>query len=376
MTMRPDSNSNIKRYARQTALPEIGSAGQKKLGAARVLCVGAGGLGSPALQYLAGAGIGTLGIVDGDRVDISNLHRQTLFDTRDEGQPKASTAAQKLRDVNPDITIQAYDEELTDKNALALFAGYDVILDGTDNFAAKFLINDAAVHLGKPVVQGAIDAFEGRVAVFGLAGGACYRCLHPAPPKTRIGNCAENGVMGALAGIVGAAQALEAVKIILGHASLAPLSGRLWMIDARTMSTSILSVKKNRNCPACAAPAQITLEYAPAACSAADIACAAADIACAAADIDWAAAESLRGAALFDVREAEEWRLGHVPGAKHLPLSALRENPSLLPVSGAPCVLYCQRGQRSRAAAEILGRAGHKNVYSVKGGYEAWAQRA
>ncbi|MFH1157329.1 MAG: HesA/MoeB/ThiF family protein [Pseudomonadota bacterium] len=239
------------RYSRQTLLPEIGDAGQERLAAARVLVVGAGGLGCPVLQYLAGAGIGTIGIIDPDTVDISNLQRQTLYKTEDAGSLKASLAKERLLQLNPGITMNAYPEELTDKNAPELFSGYDVIVDATDNFAAKFLIGDTAVKTGKPVVYGSVQGFDGQVSVFDAARGPCYRCLHPRLPTAPLPNRSEARVIGAMAGIVGSVQAMEAIKLVVNDSSFHPLIGKLWMVNALTMETNVISIPKRRNCPAC-----------------------------------------------------------------------------------------------------------------------------
>lgn len=351
------------RYSRQTILSEIGTAGQEKLSAARALVVGAGGLGCPALLYLAGAGIGTIGIADFDRVDESNLQRQVLFTAGDCGAPKATAAKVHLSALNPGIAIHAYDEELTDRNADGLLSGYDLVIDGTDNFAAKFLINDVAVKLGKPVIYGAIQGFEAQISVFSYNGGPCYRCLHPQEPQAQIMNCAENGIIGAVAGIAGTMQAMEAIKIIVEHESFKPLSGRLWMMDAKTMEVNVVNVSRSKNCPVCSLPpAEIVLKYASPVCTAAQVK----EITC-----EEAAAMN---APFLDVREKEEWEAGHIDGARHMPLSSLKENPYLFrPFSAkTPCILYCQRGRRSAAAAEILLRAGFTGLYSMAGGYEAW----
>ena len=356
--------SEATRYARQTVLPEIGPQGQAKLAAARILVVGAGGLGCPALLYLAGAGIGTLGIVDFDAVSISNLPRQILFTDQDEGRSKAAIAKARLEAMNPHIVINAHDEELTERNVVGLFSGYDIIVDGTDNFAAKFLINDAAVKLGKPVVYGALQGFEAQVSVFDAAHGPCYRCLYPQPPKAIIMNCAQAGVIGALAGLAGTMQAMEGIKLIVAHESFLPLIGRLWMIDAHTMETNVLNIKKRAGCPVCSRPAsEIIPCYASPACAACD---AVTEIRC---------EDVLPDDVVFiDVREREEWETGRIEGAEHMPLSVLQKNPEIFASAsiGKTCVLYCQRGLRSRKAAEILFRAGFTGMVSLKGGYEAW----
>lgn len=351
------------RYRRQTVLSEIGPEGQKKLSLARVLVIGAGGLGCPALLYLAGAGVGTIGIVDFDRVDISNLQRQVLFQTDDEGKSKALAGQDRILALNPDISVNAYNEELTDKNAPGLFSGYDLIIDGTDNFATKFLINDVAVKLGKPVIYGAIQGFDGQVSVFNAPQGPCYRCLHPQEPQAEIMNCAEAGVIGALAGIIGTIQAMEAIKQIVGHKDFNGLAGRLFMIDSRTMEANALKLSKRKDCPTCSRPAaEITPQYASPVCAAHIVS----EICCNDPIPD--------GAVFIDVRERDEWDSGHIENASHLPLSALQKNTDLfLPLKNKGCcVIYCQKGGRSKKAAEMLLQAGFTDIYSLKGGYEAW----
>lgn len=352
------------RFSRQMILPEIGAAGQARLSAARVLVVGAGGLGCPVLQYLVGAGVGTIGIIDHDRVDITNLHRQILFSTDDAGTSKALAARDRLHALNPDITLHAHDAELTDKNAPGLFAGYDIIVDGTDNFAARYLINDVAVKLGKPVVYAAIQGFDGQVSVFDAAHGPCYRCLFPQPPRGAVPGCAESGVIGALAGIVGTVQAMEVIKLIVGHDSFRPLRCLLWMIDSKTMETNLLTVPKRGDCPVCSRPAdEILPHYASPVCS----------LAATVRDVECCDLMAMADAVMIDVREQDEWNQGHIEGACHIPLSALKHNPEIFsPHRKNPCILYCQRGMRSRMAAEILLGAGFSDLYSLKGGYEMW----
>jgi adenylyltransferase/sulfurtransferase len=355
------------RYHRQEILDEIGITGQAKLSSARVLVVGAGGLGCPVLLYLAGAGIGTLGVIDPDCIDISNLQRQVLYTTADAEKPKATVAAERLLQLNPDIKVNAYAEELTDKNAVGLFSDYDIIVDGTDNFTAKFLINDAAVKTGKPVVYGALQSFDGQVAIFDAARGACYRCLHPAPPQGIILNCAEAGVIGALAGIIGTVQAMEVIKLVVGHPSFQSLIGRLWMIDTRTMQTRTLNIPKQKSCSVCAKPpTEIILQNYSSVCSMATVE-----------EITCAELEELVDSVMIDVRELSEWAAGHIKGATHLPLSLLRQNLNSFtpPENGKTCIIYCQKGGRSKQAAEILLRAGFNNIRSLKGGYEDFCAR-
>lgn len=352
------------RYHRQEILPEIGAVGQAKLLAARVLVVGAGGLGCPVLQYLAGAGVGTLGIVDHDSVDISNLQRQVLYGVEDQGKLKAIVAKERLLRLNPDITVNAYAEELTERNVLSLFSAYDIIVDGTDNFAAKFLINDAAIKAMRPVVYGAIQGFEAQVTVFDAQRGPCYRCLHPQPPQGVVFNCAEAGVVGALAGVAGTVQAMEVIKLIVGHESFLPLIGRLWMMETRTMEMHILNLPKQENCPVCSKEApEVTLQNYSPVCSVT-----------VAEEVDCRNADALADALLVDVRELSEWEAGHIEGAQHLPLSILQKNTEVFtpPKDGKVCVLYCQKGMRSSKAAAMLMATGFSNIRTMRGGYEAW----
>ena len=356
-----ESMNQKDRYSRQTIMPEIGSAGQERLSAAKVLVVGAGGLGCPVLQYLAGAGIGTIGIVDFDTVDVSNLQRQTLYKTDDAGLLKATVAKERLLQLNPDIVVNAYPDELTEKNVVGLFSVYDIIVDGTDNFSAKFLINDTAVKTGKTVVYGAIQSFDGQVSVFDATRGPCYRCLHPQPPEGVVLNCAEAGVIGALAGIVGTVQAMEVIKLVVHDTSFRPLIGKLWRVDARTMETNIINIPKRQNCPICSkAAAEIILQSSSPVCFSAM-----------AQEVD---CHDLEDAVLIDVRELSEWAAGHIEGALHLPLSVLQKKPSTFtpPANSKRCILYCQRGMRSKQAVEMLLNAGYQDISSLKGGYEAY----
>jgi adenylyltransferase/sulfurtransferase len=353
-------NESLKRYKRQMTLPEFGPDGQDRLLKAGILCVGAGGLGAPALLYLAAAGVGRIGIIDRDRVDESNLQRQILFATRDIGQPKVKAAAERLTSLNPGIRIETYDEELDARSASRLFPLYDIILDGTDNFETKFLINDAALKFGKPWIYGAIQGFDGQVSVFNHAGGACYRCFQPATPKSRIMNCAEAGVIGAIAGLVGTAQAMQAIQMIVGHDSFAPLSSKLWLLDARTMQVQTLSLKKNENCPACAAaPEDISLSYVHSSCFNG-------------AEISVASLKERGECLLMDVREPDEWERGSIEGALLWPLSRLMkgEMPDLQ--KDAKIVLYCQKGARSLQALYLMQEQGFTQAASLSGGYEAY----
>ena len=348
------------RYGRQAVLPEIGAAGQEKLSRAAVLCIGAGGLGCPALLYLAAAGIGRIGIVDFDTVDETNLQRQVLFTMNQVGMNKARAAAERLQALNPEIVIEPHETELTDKNALTLFKNYDVIIDGTDNFAAKFLINDAALKSAKPFVYASILGFEGQLAVFGAPGGPCYRCLFPAPPHTHIPSCAEAGVIGAIAGILGAAQAMEAIKLVLENDSLSPLAGKLWIIDLRTMETRLLSLARDPHCPACSKnPEDIALIYNSPVCGAIS-------------EITPQQARASTSALIIDVREQQEWDAGHIENARLVPLSQLAQG--FVPELPKNCeiIIHCQKGKRGLQAAQILKARGYSNVSNLQGGYEAW----
>lgn len=352
--------SENNRYSRQIVLPEIGVEGQEKLSRASVLCIGAGGLGCPALLYLAAAGVGRIGIVDYDTVDETNLQRQILFTMEQVGRNKAEAAKERLQALNPDIEIETYPFELTDKNAEELFQSYDIIIDGTDNFAAKFLINDAAVKCGKPFIYGSILGFDGQLSVFGAPSGPCYRCLFPETPKGYVANCAEAGVIGAVAGIIGTAQTMEAIKVIVGHASFRSLSGKLWAIDLRTMENRLLSLSKNPDCPVCSKPRKdITLQYSSPVCG----------------FISEVTPQQVReneAALIIDVREHEEWDTGHIKNARHIPLSALAQGD--IPDLPTDCeiILHCQKGKRGLQAAEILRAQGYLNVSNMAGGYEAW----
>lgn len=353
------------RYARQRVLPEISDAGQAALAAARILVVGAGGLGSPALLYLtaAGAGLkeagGCLGIIDDDTVDLSNLQRQILFTESDQAQSKAKTAADRLQRLNSATDLRTFETRLTTDNILNVFADFDIIVDGSDNFDTKYLINDAAVHLGLPVIYGSILGFEGQAAVFWAKEGPCYRCVYPQPPETHIPNCAEAGTLGGIAGMVGSIQAVEACKLALGleHCrthDLEPLIGQLFLADARNWDTQTLAIEKRADCPVCSLPAhEVRLPQARAQ-------------ACADSTSPQAATMTLNDLqglfesgipfVLLDVREPQEWANGHLEGALHIPLGRLLVAPETLDALNRqePLVIYCQHGMRSARAVSYL----------------------
>lgn len=348
------------RYKRQITLPEIGLDGQENIARARVLCVGAGGLGSPALLYLAAAGVGHIGIIDFDRVDESNLQRQVLFTTDGVGQPKAVQAKERLHALNPDIEITVYDDELNAENTPDLFQAYDIILDGTDNFETKFLINDAAVKYNKPWIYGAIQGFDGQASVFDAQTGPCYRCLYPEKPTARIANCAEAGVIGAVAGLIGVTQALQVIQLVTGHESFEPLIGKLWTLDTKTMQTRILNIPKNPDCPACSKKRDdVVLAYSSPVCGFVP-------------ELTPLQACGRSNSCLIDVREKEEWDQGHIDGAQLWPLSKIMAGDLPDLPQETEIILHCQKGMRSLQAAQILKVQGYLDVYSMSGGYEAW----
>lgn len=358
------------RYSRQTILPEIGSGGQAALSRASVLCIGAGGLGTPALLYLAAAGIGRITIVDDDRVDESNLQRQILFTTDDIGRGKAEAARGRLCRLNPGIEIKAISRRLDAVLAAHLVPQHDMILDGSDNFETRFLINDAAMKYGRPWVYGAIQGFDGQVAVFTPGqGGACYRCLCPDMPRARITNCAESGVLGAAVGMIGLTQALQVIQMIVGGDGFMPLRGRMWVVDTRTMQGRTLSIPPRRGCR-CAQVGRddvVLRDYTPHSCA-----------------TESSIAEILPGdlpekantALILDVREAQECAGGMIDGALHCPLSALRDGfvPPL--PRDRDIILYCHSGTRSLEAGRILRVAGYTRLLNLGGGYAAYRAKA
>ena len=349
------------RYARQMVLPEMGEQGQEKLLGASVLCVGAGGLGSPALLYLAAAGIGRIGIMDDDVVDESNLQRQVLFTTSDVGASKAQVAKKRLLDLNPHIDITAYTERLTDVNCADIVPHYDMILDGTDNFASKFLINDAGVKYGKPIVYGAIQGFEGQVSLFNAHGCGCYRCLYPEPPTGHVPNCAEAGVIGSVAGMIGTIQALQIIQHTVGHNDFETLAGKLWLLDMKTMQTRQLSIPKNPNCPTCSQNSDaIQLQYTAPLCAVVQTV-SPADVVPRQDDV-----------VILDVREQSEWDDGHIDGAMHHPLSILMDG--VFPDIGmdVDMIVHCQKQIRSEKALALLQQEGYTRVRVLEGGYESW----
>ena len=358
------------RYSRHLLLPGVGSDGQRRLKAARVLVVGAGGLGSPSAMYLAAAGVGTIGLVDFDVVDLSNLQRQIIHDTAAIGRPKLESAETRLRAINPAVTIRTFATRLTSGNALGILSLFDIILDGSDNFPTRYLVNDACVLLGKPYVYASILRFDGQVSLFSAKEGPCYRCLFAEPPPAGlVPGCAEGGVLGVLPGIVGSIQALEAIKWILSIGET--LQGRLLLLDALTMKTREIRLRKDPACPACGiSPSITTLIDYDAFCGMTPASYMDLEVSPAALQGELAGGRPLL---LLDVREPYEWQIGHIEGARHLPLGELRARLGELDAQG-PIVTYCHHGMRSLQAAELLRAAGFASVRSLAGGIDAWAR--
>ena len=369
------SKEEVLRYSRHLIMPEVGMEGQLKLKAAKVLCIGTGGLGAPLGVYLAAAGVGRIGLVDFDTVDLTNLQRQILFSTSDVGRPKIEAAADRLRGLNPDIQIDTFETRLTSENALELFRDYDLIVDGTDNFPTRYLVNDACVLLGKQNVYGSIFRFEGQVTVFGAPGGPCYRCLYPEPPPPGlVPSCAEGGVLGVLPGIVGSIQAAETLKLIIGKGE--PLIGRLLLFDALAMRFRELKLRKNPECPVCGAHPTVTklIDYAEFCGIRGEEAPAPQTT------VPEIAARELkarldRGDDLFilDVREPHEYQICNL-GGYLIPLNDLPKRVNELD-SSREIVVHCKMGGRSAKAVAFLQQSGFTKVHNLAGGITAWSDR-
>jgi sulfur-carrier protein adenylyltransferase/sulfurtransferase len=373
------SNDEIARYSRHLLLPEVGLEGQQKLKAAKVLCVGTGGLGSPLALYLAAAGIGTLGLVDFDVVDESNLQRQIIHSTKDVGRPKIDSAAEKLKALNPHMTIVKHETMLTSANALEIIRDYDIVADGTDNFPTRYLVNDACVLTGKPNAYGSIFRFEGQASVFATKEGPCYRCLYPEPPPPGlVPSCAEGGVLGILPGLVGVIQATEVIKLILGKGE--PLIGRLLLVDSLNMHFRELKLRKNPDCPVCGKNPTVTklIDY---------------NQFCGITPEP--KAESVTGPTVqngisqmtpvelkrrldagddlfvLDVREPHEYQIANL-GAKLIPLGELPNRLGELDPN-REIVVHCKSGGRSQKASELLAQNGFKKLHNLAGGINGWA---
>jgi sulfur-carrier protein adenylyltransferase/sulfurtransferase len=359
------------RYSRHILLPQVGEEGQRTLKKSRVLLVGAGGLGSPVALYLSAAGVGTLGLVDFDSVDLSNLQRQILHGSSGIGSPKIDSARDRLRDINPNVHVEAYETRLTSGNALDIARDYDLLIDGTDNFATRYLVNDTSVLLGIPNVYGSVYRFEGQASVFGAPNGPCYRCLfREPPPPDLIPSCAEAGVLGVVPGLVGTIQATEALKLLLGLGET--LVGRLLLFDAMTMAFRTLEIRRDPECPACGTREITELMDYDELCGTASSGGAPAD---AVREIQPAqlAQRLERGEKLeiIDVREPYEWEIGHIPGARLVPLDRIAEEIPRLD-KRRETILYCKVGARSAYAAQQLARAGVADVRNLAGGILRW----
>ena len=374
------NHDQIKRYTRHILLPEVGVEGQKKLLAARVLVVGAGGLGCPVSLYLAAAGVGTIGLVDFDTVDASNLQRQILFTTEDVGKPKVEAAAKRLKALNPDVTVKTYQVALKSDNIMDILKDYDMIIDGTDNFPTRYLTNDAAVLQKKPNIYGSIFRFDGQVTVFKTPEGPCYRCLYPEPPPPgEVPSCAEGGVMGAMVGTVGTIQATEAIKIIIGAGK--PAIGKFVIYNSLDMQFRNLKLHKDPACPICGTNPTIKelIDYEQF-CGMKVEETQTKQVAVAKGEIDAlelkVKMDEKQDFFLLDVREPNEWDIAHINGATLLPLSQLPNRfKELEKYKGKEIVVHCKSGVRSQKAINFLKQQGFDNLVNVAGGILSWSDQ-
>jgi sulfur-carrier protein adenylyltransferase/sulfurtransferase len=369
------TTDDLSRYSRHLILPEVGMEGQQKLKAARVLCVGTGGLGSPLALYLTAAGIGTLGLVDFDVVDSSNLQRQIIHSTKDIGRKKLDSAEEKLKALNPSINIVKHDTMLSSANALDIIKDYDIVADGTDNFPTRYLVNDACVLLGKPNAYGSIFRFEGQASVFATETGPCYRCLYPEPPPPGlVPSCAEGGVLGILPGLVGVIQATEVIKLILGKGE--PLIGRLLLVDALNMRFRELKLRKNPECPVCGENPTVTalIDYqhfcgiVPETPQEANVKNGIPQISVKELKRRIDAGEDVQ---LIDVREPYEYQIAQI-GGKLIPQNDVPNRLAEID-RDREVVVHCRSGARSQRIAELLAQAGYPRVVNVAGGILAWS---
>lgn len=372
--MRADSTlsaDELLRYSRQLNLPEIGEEGQRRLKRARVLCIGAGGLGSPAALYLAAAGVGTLGVVDDDHVDLSNLHRQLLHGTADVGRRKTESAHERLRSVNPEVVINTHTTRLRANNARDLIESYDVVIDGSDNLPTRYLSNDVCVWQKKPNIYGSVHRFEGQASVFAPhLDAACYRCLFPEPPPAgAVPSCAEAGVLGVVPGIIGSIQALETIKLITGAGE--SLLGRLLHFDALSLRFREFNIRRDPNCPVCGESPSITeaVEYEQPCLTAAEL------------GVPVVSAVQLHEMisareefTLLDVREPFEFEIAHIACSKLIPLGEIPARLAEIPRTGRT-VLYCKSGVRSAHALEFLQAKGFDNLLNLEGGIDTWREK-
>ncbi|MGA2790004.1 MAG: molybdopterin-synthase adenylyltransferase MoeB [Candidatus Bathyarchaeia archaeon] len=366
------SKEEFRRYGRHLIIPEVGMEGQKKLKASSVLLVGTGGLGSPLCLYLAAAGVGRIGLVDFDQVDYSNLQRQVIFSVRNVGRPKLEGAKDRILEINPNTQVDSYETKLTSENALDIIGGYDVVVDGTDNFPTRYLVNDACVLLGKANVYGSIFRFEGQVSVFDAKRGPCYRCLYPEPPPPGlVPSCAEGGVLGVLPGVVGTLQATETIKLILGKG--VPLVGRLLLFDALNMKFRELKLQKDPDCPICGRNPTIKslIDY-QAFCGLGGSEAASLN------EEDEITVTELKrlidkgGVNLIDVREPHEYEICRIEGSKLIPVSEIPNRINEFNLTDE-YIFHCHTGVRSARAVNLLRQLGFKKVKNLKGGIDAWA---
>src|SRR5246500_5231594 len=374
------NNEEVLRYSRHLIMPEVGMEGQQKLKAARVLCIGTGGLGSPLALYLSAAGVATIGPVDFDVLDFTNLQRQVIHFTSDVGKPKLESARAKMAEINPFVNVKPFETKLTSQNALEIFAGFDIVVDGTDNFPTRFLVNDACVFTGKPNVYGSIFRFEGQASVFAAKNGPCYRCLYPEPPPAGlVPSCAEGGVLGVLPGIIGVIQATEAIKLILGVGD--PLIGRFLIYDALMMRFRELKLRKDPDCPVCGTHPTVTtlIDYEqfcgirpePAAAQQAG-----------AAVNEWETTsvdlkkrlDAGDDVFILDVREPNEYQICRIPGSVLIPLGELPRRYAELP-KDKDIVALCKMGGRIAKAQEFLQSVGFKRVKNLRGGILDWIDK-
>ena len=367
------TNQQISRYSRHLIMPEVGVKGQEKLASSSVLCIGAGGLGSPLALYLAAAGVGRLGIVDFDVVDFSNLQRQILHSEAKVGKLKVESAKERVHEINSEIQIDTYNTRLTSENALDIIKKYDIVVDGTDNFATRYLVNDSCVLLGKPNVYGSIFRFEGQVSVFDAMRGPCYRCLYPEPPPPgMVPSCAEGGVLGILPGIIGTMQAAEAIKLILGTGN--PLIGKLLFLDVMEMKIRELKLRKDPNCPICGENATIKglIDYEEFCGLGRGEECIAGEDLEITVDEFHELLENGKDIVILDVREPGEYEICRLEGSKLIPLNELHSRVNELDTADE-IVVHCHHGVRSLRATTFLRNLGFKKVKSLKGGIDEWA---
>lgn len=374
----PDlSREEIQRYSRHLIMPEVGMEGQQKLKAASIVCIGTGGLGAPLAMYLAAAGVGRIGLVDFDVVDVTNLQRQIIHGTSDIGRKKIDSAIDTLREINPHIQLDRIEAALSSDNALDILKPYDIVIDGTDNFPTRYLVNDACILLKKPNVYGSIFRFEGQATVFGYPGGPCYRCLYPEPPPPGlVPSCAEGGVLGILPGLIGVVQATEAVKLIIGQGQ--PLVGRLMLYDALNMKFRELRLRRNPECPMCGDNPTITklIDYQqfcgiPAQPPVQETKVSETEIE--APELK-ARLDAKDDFILLDVREPHEYQIARIPGSKLIPLGEIPKRVGELDPA-ADYVVHCKSGMRSAKAIDFLKQSGFKRLKNLKGGILAWSDK-